>query len=381
MLNYLFVLSVLSSDPIALDFSWPSKPWVNHYKAQEVFDVLEGHGYHFGEDINREYNEEENEDGNIDFGDPIYCIGDGVVEDIDSGTVPSWGKVVVVRHRLVDGRNVWSIYAHIEDVFVGDGETVFKDQKICTIGNANGVYTAHLHFALMSEGPFPPHVPAYEATLTTENTKNYLIPSLFIASRLGEDAKRFSLPNSWVRVPLQNQAPMVTGYVEVSGGLYSLYQAVKSGKVQIRAKQAGLKWTTIDDPRFIYFPTADDFFRLEVKAKKAGTRLAVFPLNFDESLIEAITKMDMLSAARDLTGELEVRSFRFERMKVLPVSEEVGGVFFSGYLSFLNVRTDDNYIDRIYHFYNNDNPLIRMVSFTYRETIWYQWSTSPYLMH
>lgn len=378
MLNALAVLCVLSADPIALSFASPLKP-VEQYRVEDgggCFDLSDFNWQrHLGEDRNRI--PQGNETGEIDFGDPVYCIGEGIVEDVNQGTVPSWGKVLVIRHRLIDGRAVWSVYAHLKDIWVEDGEGVHKGQEICTIGNANGVYPAHLHFALMSKGPFPPYVPAYEVTLTTENTKNYLIPSLFIESRLDDNLKGFVIPESWVRIPLQYQAPTVTAYVEVDGRIYSLSQAVQAGRLKMRGKPGGLKWINIDDPREVYFPVKGEGLKVEVRAKKAGTKLAVFPLNLNEGEIEMTVKMDVLTAARDLAGQFNVRSFEFEKLVSVPVSENVGGVFFEGYLSFLKIKTGDRYLNGVYHFYNTDNPLARVVSFTSNDIISYQWFGSP----
>ena len=380
MLASMFVLCVFVADPVATDFMWPLKPFEKYRKDQNVFNVYVdesgiNYGYHFGEDWNKKTG------GNSDLGDPIYCIGNGVVETIDLGTDPTWGQVLVVRHRLIDGRKVWSVYAHVQDVLVQKGEVVDKDQVIATIGNANGQYLSHLHFEIKEAGPFPPSTPAYQQVLTTSNTTGYLIPSVFISCRLESEAKRFILPNSWVRVPLKSQAPTNTSYLEVDGRLYSMYDAVRLGKVKLRAKQAGFSWVTVDDPGPIYFPLKDDYLKLEVRAKKAGTKLTVFPINLDDDLVVMEAHADILSASRVFESDFRVNAFKFEKMVVLPIAQEEGGIFFEGFLSYLPIKTNNGYVNGIYHFHNANNPFARVVSFTYNDTIFYQWQTSGFWIY
>ena len=85
--------------------------------------------------------------GDTDLGDPIYCIGDGVVvfaRDCHMG----WGNVVIVRHSYRDNgmiKNIDSLYGHLNTMLVHRGQAVTRGQKIATMGNAHGLYDAHLH--------------------------------------------------------------------------------------------------------------------------------------------------------------------------------------------------------------------------------------------
>src|SRR5207302_3361138 len=85
--------------------------------------------------------------GDTDLGDPVYCIGDGVVvfaRDCHQG----WGNVIIVRHAYRDGlgaRNVDSLYGHLQKLLVHRGQVVKRGQQIGAIGNAHGLYDAHLH--------------------------------------------------------------------------------------------------------------------------------------------------------------------------------------------------------------------------------------------
>ena len=118
--------------------------------------------------------------GDTDLGDPVYCIGDGVVvfaRDCHQG----WGNVIIVRHAYRDGlgvRNVDSLYGHLQKILVHRGQPVRRGQQIAAIGNAHGLYDAHLHLEVrkniaigMSRDKF------------AQDSSNYYDPSEFIASR------------------------------------------------------------------------------------------------------------------------------------------------------------------------------------------------------
>jgi len=115
--------------------------------------------------------------GDTDLGDPVYGIGDGAVvfaRDCHQG----WGNVIIVRHAYRDGlgvRNVDSLYGHLQKILVHRGQVVKRGQQIATIGNAHGLYDAHLHLEVrkniaigMSRDKF------------AEDLSNYYDPSDFI---------------------------------------------------------------------------------------------------------------------------------------------------------------------------------------------------------
>lgn len=84
--------------------------------------------------------------GNTDFGDAVLAIGKGrvsVVEDVGGG----WGLVVRVVH--LDGqRCIESLYAHLSSSEVSMGDLVSRGQIIGAIGDAGGIYSAHLHLEI-----------------------------------------------------------------------------------------------------------------------------------------------------------------------------------------------------------------------------------------
>ena len=117
--------------------------------------------------------------GDTDLGDPVYVVGDGVVvfaRDCHQG----WGNVIIVRHAFREGgsvRNVDSLYGHLNKILVHRGQTVKRGQQIAEIGNAHGLYDAHLHLEVrknitigMSRDKF------------AQDLSNYYDPSDFILS-------------------------------------------------------------------------------------------------------------------------------------------------------------------------------------------------------
>jgi murein DD-endopeptidase MepM/ murein hydrolase activator NlpD len=117
--------------------------------------------------------------GDTDLGDPIYAIGDGVVvfaRDCHMG----WGNVVIIRHAFREYgevKNIDSLYGHLQTILVRRGQAVTRGQKIATMGNAHGIYDAHLHFEIrknlaigMSRAKF------------ARDASNYYDPSQFVLS-------------------------------------------------------------------------------------------------------------------------------------------------------------------------------------------------------
>jgi murein DD-endopeptidase MepM/ murein hydrolase activator NlpD len=115
--------------------------------------------------------------GDSDLGDPIYCIGDGIVvfaRDCHMG----WGNVIIVRHSYREGgmvRNVDSLYGHCDKIMVHRGQVISRGQQIATMGTAHGLYDAHLHLEVrknieigMSRAKF------------AQDSSNYYDPTQFI---------------------------------------------------------------------------------------------------------------------------------------------------------------------------------------------------------
>ena len=156
--------------PVADAFDFPvGKPdAADYYKARG----FRAHG-HLGEDWNGRSG------GDSDLRDPVYAIGNGVVVlavDYKLG----WGNVVILRHAYVEQgatHYIDSLYGHLDSIAVRQGGIVTRGQKIGTIGDAHGMYPAHLHFEIrknlrigMQRSSFP------------QDFSSYFSPTAFIES-------------------------------------------------------------------------------------------------------------------------------------------------------------------------------------------------------
>lgn len=145
-------------------FDFPvGKPDAEGYYDAQHFGV----NNHLGEDWNG------NGGGNTDLGNPVYAIANGKVsfaKDVGGG----WGNVVRIIHTLPSGAQVESLYAHFDEIFIEEGETVKRGQEIGTIGTADGQYLAHLHFEIREKVGMP------IGNGYSENISGYVNPSKFI---------------------------------------------------------------------------------------------------------------------------------------------------------------------------------------------------------
>ncbi|MHA3770617.1 murein hydrolase activator EnvC family protein [Verrucomicrobiota bacterium sgz303538] len=117
--------------------------------------------------------------GDTDLGDPVYATAHGIVvfaQDYRLG----WGNVVIVRHAYMEGgetRFVDSLYGHLNQIMVREGQQVRRGQQVGTIGNNRGMYDAHLHFEMRKNLQVGMHRSSF-----ARDFSNYWDPTTFIAS-------------------------------------------------------------------------------------------------------------------------------------------------------------------------------------------------------
>ncbi len=154
----------IASEYLADAFDFPvGKPDAKRYYNAQPF----GENNHLGDDWNGTGG------GNTDLGDPVYAIGNGYVkfaEDYGGG----WGNIVRVVHFLPDDTLYESFYAHCDTILVKEGQWVKRGEQIGTIGNAGGIYYAHLHFEIRADTSLP------IGGGYSEYTEGYLDPTEFI---------------------------------------------------------------------------------------------------------------------------------------------------------------------------------------------------------
>ena len=81
---------------------------------------------------------------------PVTAVANGVV-GLARDFKRSWGNVIVIRHVFYEGGQLKyadSLYAHLDKIFVAEGQPVNRGQEIGLVGNAHGLYHPHLHFEI-----------------------------------------------------------------------------------------------------------------------------------------------------------------------------------------------------------------------------------------
>ncbi len=77
-------------------------------------------------------------------GDPVWAVDDGVV--VYSGwSYSGYGNLIVIDH----GNDWQSLYAHLNDVYVACGTSLYQGAIIGTMGSTGNSSGPHLHFELM----------------------------------------------------------------------------------------------------------------------------------------------------------------------------------------------------------------------------------------
>ena len=113
------------------------------------------------------------------FRSPVHAIGNGLVvlaRDIHV----AWGNVVIVRHAWVEKKQLHftdSLYAHLDQILVHEGQQVSRGQQVGTIGNNHGMYPPHLHFEMHKDLSI-----GVNHAQGTRDLRSYWLPTEFIAA-------------------------------------------------------------------------------------------------------------------------------------------------------------------------------------------------------
>jgi len=82
-------------------------------------------------------------------GDPVTAVANGTVVYVSGPDDNYPGKVIVIVHDLPDGRIVYSMYGHLQDVAVGYGQNVARGQVIASVLEWPGnPWNSHLHWEM-----------------------------------------------------------------------------------------------------------------------------------------------------------------------------------------------------------------------------------------
>lgn len=120
---------------INIDYAAPVKGAVSSPFGYRVHPVDKTVKFHYGTDIAAKK------------GDAIAAFADGKV--ISAGESETMGNYVILKHG-----NVESVYAHCLKIYVKNGQTVKKGDKIGTVGNTGNATDTCLHFELRVSGAY-----------------------------------------------------------------------------------------------------------------------------------------------------------------------------------------------------------------------------------
>ena len=131
---------------------------------------------------------------NSDLGDPIFAAAAGRV--VYAG-VPGegWGNMLILAHRVPNPQTgelevVQSVYAHMEKVLARFGQTLARGEQLGTVGTANGIYWAHLHFEIRFGPYINPSVGYADAPLNRTSPERFVAEHRSVADDLLNPAPR-----------------------------------------------------------------------------------------------------------------------------------------------------------------------------------------------
>lgn len=86
------------------------------------------------------------------IGTPVYAAADGrVIVAKQSGYNGGYGKMVIISHD----KGIQTVYAHLNNVYITQGQTVTQGQAIGELGNTGKSTGPHLHFEVRgAKNPF-----------------------------------------------------------------------------------------------------------------------------------------------------------------------------------------------------------------------------------
>jgi murein DD-endopeptidase MepM/ murein hydrolase activator NlpD len=135
-------------------------------------------GLHPGEDWNG------NGGGDTDLGQDVYSVANGrVVFAGHCGRL--WGNLIIIEHLFYENhekRKLRSVYAHLSEIKVEQGQKVRRRQLIGTVGkDPEKLFAAHLHLELRWDETLPPaYWPSSDGKDRAWVSQHYAAPTAFI---------------------------------------------------------------------------------------------------------------------------------------------------------------------------------------------------------
>jgi murein DD-endopeptidase MepM/ murein hydrolase activator NlpD len=160
------------------------------------------YGFHTGADLNLDTPR-----WDADRLAPVYSIGNGVVTYAQTWPNPAyWGNIVIVNHGIVDGKPLFSRYAHVANIRVRPGEIVTMGQQLCQVGDgssairAKAMFPFHLHFDISITKILREQPQSWPAPSTNKKRElvleHYVDPALWLSQTHVVDSLPDGVPNN-----------------------------------------------------------------------------------------------------------------------------------------------------------------------------------------
>lgn len=186
------ILQLLLSIAISLSFASPvgslqeresGEIWPGHWQDANPYLNFYTYGsnnqysaYHTGADLNLN-----DPNWNSDKGLSVYAVANGIVTFAKYVPAPStWGRLIVIRHKLSGGRYIHSRYAHLATITVSAGDVVSIGQQIGTIGGSEYGVPDHLHLDISHSGILESNPTYWPGTHRQGVIDNFLDPKEFL---------------------------------------------------------------------------------------------------------------------------------------------------------------------------------------------------------
>jgi murein DD-endopeptidase MepM/ murein hydrolase activator NlpD len=163
-------------------------------------------GYHTGADLNLNF---PHWDSNAHS--EVCAMGDGKVTYAQRYPNPkAWGNIIVIDHGTLDGKPLFSRYAHVENIEVTVGQSVSAGDPLAAVGNGDGLFAYHLHFDISLTEALrnsPGHWPGMNRGLLHQNYVN---------------------PQEWL------QAHVTDGIMNMNKSIAQIYYVIASLGLRVR---------------------------------------------------------------------------------------------------------------------------------------------------